>query len=131
MAAHGGLGTAHCPAPAPPGAKMREAGREISICQNELPVASSAALAIQLLANQTSPSQAAMCAERVLRVQQALDALDATDREILALRNCEQLSREEAAQVLGIAVGTAAQRYVRALKRLKTALAELPGGEEA
>ena len=50
------------------------------------------------------------------------------DREVLALRHYEQLSNGEAAQVLGIQERAAAKRYVRALKRLKQVLAEMPGG---
>ena len=54
--------------------------------------------------------------------------MDPTDREVLALRHFEQLTNGEAAQVLGIQERAAAKRYVRALKRLKEMLAELPGG---
>ena len=42
-----------------------------------LPEASSAALAAQLLGNHTSPTQAAVRAERMLRLQEALNPLDA------------------------------------------------------
>ena len=65
-----------------------------------------------------------------LRLQEALNSLDPIDREILSLRHFEQLSRAEAAQVLGIEEGTAAKRYFRALKRLKDTLADMPGGLE-
>ena len=40
----------------------------------------------------------------------------------------EQLSNGEAAQVLGIQERAAAKRYVRALKRLREMLADMPGG---
>ena len=112
------------------GTHMRDAGREVSLQAGAMPPASSAALAAQLLGRLTSPTQAALRAERVLRVQEALNALDPIDREILALRHCEQCSRAEAAQVLGINEAAAAQRYVRALKRLKAVLADMPGGLE-
>jgi RNA polymerase sigma-70 factor, ECF subfamily len=111
------------------GAQMRDARREVPLGPAALPAASSALLAAQLLGKQTSPTQAAVRAERLLRVQEALGQLDPTDREILSLRNFEQLSRSEAAQALGIEEA-AAKRYVRALKRLKAALADLPGGLE-
>ena len=55
-----------------------------------------------LLGQQTSPTQAALRAERLLRVQEALNSLDPIDREVLSLRHFEQLNRAEAAQVLGI-----------------------------
>ena len=110
--------------------KMRDAGQEVSLYRGALPMASSAALAAQLLGRHTSPTQAALRAERILRVQEALNALDPIDREVLALRHFEELDRAEAAQVLGISEAAAAKRYVRALKRLKEVLAELPGGLE-
>jgi RNA polymerase sigma-70 factor (ECF subfamily) len=112
------------------GAQMRDAGREVSLFREALPAASSAALAAQLLGKYTSPSQAAVRAERVLRLQEAINTLDPLDREVLALRHFEELSRSEAAQVLGIEEAAAAKRYFRALKRLRNLLAELPGGLE-
>lgn len=112
------------------GAKMRDAGMEISLYRGALPEASSAALASMLLGKQTSPTQAAQRAERMLRVQEALNSLEPIDREVLALRHFEQLSRAETAQVLGIAQEAGAKRYFRALKRLKDVLATMPGGRE-
>jgi RNA polymerase sigma-70 factor (ECF subfamily) len=112
------------------GTKMRDARREVSLFREALPEASSAALAAQLLGQHTSPSEAAVRAEQLLRVQEAVNRLDALDREIISLRHFEQLSRAEAAQVLGIEEAAAAKRYVRALKRLKDTLASMPGGLE-
>jgi RNA polymerase sigma-70 factor (ECF subfamily) len=112
------------------GTQMRDPRREVALYLGALPEASSAALAAQLLGKQTSPSQAALRAERMLRVHEALNRLDPLDREIISLRDFEQLSRAEAAQVLGIAEAAAAKRHVRALARLKQALADLPGGLE-
>jgi RNA polymerase sigma-70 factor (ECF subfamily) len=112
------------------GTRMRDAGQEISLYQGALPRASSSELASMLLGRHTSPTQAAQRAERMLRVQEALNSLDSIDREVLALRHFEQLSRAEAAQVLGITPEAGAKRYFRALKRLKDALATLSGGWE-
>jgi RNA polymerase sigma-70 factor (ECF subfamily) len=112
------------------GSQKRAAGREVSFYSGALPIASSAALAAQLLGKHTSPTQAAVRAERLLRLQDALNSLDAMDREILSLRHFEELTRREAAQVLGIEEAAAAKRYVRAMKRLKEVLSELPGGAE-
>lgn len=112
------------------GTRMRNAGLEISLYQGAVPEASSAALASMLLGRHTSPTQAAQRAERMLRVQEALNSLDPIDREVLALRHFEQLGRADAAQVLGISQETGAKRYFRALKRLKDVLATLPGGWE-
>jgi RNA polymerase sigma-70 factor (ECF subfamily) len=107
------------------GTAMRDAGREISIYHGALPEASSAALASMLLGRHTSPTQAAQRAERMLRVQEALNSLDPIDREVLALRHFEQLGRAEAAMVLGISQDAGAKRYFRALKRLKDLLATM------
>jgi RNA polymerase sigma-70 factor (ECF subfamily) len=112
------------------GVHMRDAGREVSLYRHAMPAASSTALAAQLLGRLTSPSNAAVRAERIIRVQEAINALEPIDREILSLRHCEQLTRAEAAVALGIEEAAAAQRYVRALKRLKSVLAEMPGGLE-
>jgi RNA polymerase sigma-70 factor (ECF subfamily) len=109
-------------------AQMRDAGREVSLYREAMPAASSAALAAQLLGKHTSPTQAAIRAERMLRLQEALNTMDATDREVLTLRHFEQLNRTEVAQVLGITEDAAAKRYIRALKRLKEILATMPGG---
>jgi RNA polymerase sigma-70 factor (ECF subfamily) len=113
------------------GTQMRDAGLEVSLYRGALPAASSAALAAQLLGQQTSPTQAAVRAERLLRIQEALNSLDPLDREILSLRHFEQLSRTESAQALGVTDAAASKRYIRALKRLKTILADMPGGLEA
>jgi RNA polymerase sigma-70 factor, ECF subfamily len=112
------------------GTRIRDAGLEISFYQGALPRASSAALASMLLGRHTSPTLAPQRAERMLRVQEALNSLDSLDREVLALRHFEQLGRAEAALVLGITQDAGAKRYFGALKRLKDVLATMPGGWE-
>jgi RNA polymerase sigma-70 factor (ECF subfamily) len=112
------------------GTQKRDAGLEVSLYRGALPAASSAALAAHLLGKHTSPTQAAVRAERLLRVQEALNSLDPLDREIISLRHFEQLNRAESAQALGIEEAAASKRYVRALKRLKQVLADMPGGLE-
>lgn len=112
------------------GTAMRDAGLEVSLHREALPQASSVALASVLLGRHTSPTQAAQRAERLLRIQGALDSLAPIDREILALKHFEELSRAETAEVLGIRPEAAARRYFRALKRLKEVLTSMPGGWE-
>jgi RNA polymerase sigma-70 factor (ECF subfamily) len=104
------------------GAKARDARREISIDQEAFPEATSAALAAQLLGCLTSPTEAAVRAERRARLQVALENMDPIDREILALRHFEQLSNVEAAEVLGIQTSAASKRHLRALQRLRQIL---------
>jgi RNA polymerase sigma-70 factor (ECF subfamily) len=101
------------------GVQARDAGREISLYRDAMPGASSAALAARLLGRLTSPSQAAAKAELKVRIQEALNSMDAIDREVLALRHFEQLSNCETAQVLGIRESAASNRYIRALDRLR------------
>jgi RNA polymerase sigma-70 factor (ECF subfamily) len=110
------------------GAAARDAGREISLYRGALPETTSAALAAHLLGRLTTPSQAALRAERKIRLQEALNSLDAIDREVLALRHFEELSNAEAAAVLGLDKSAASKRYARALIRLKEILASLPSG---
>ncbi len=110
------------------GTQKRDAGREVSIYRTEVPNASSAALATQLLGRQVSPSQAAQRAECRLRLQRALDAMEPIDREVLVLRHFEELTNSETAQVLEISSTAANNRYVRALRRVKDILANMPGG---
>ena len=109
------------------GAKMRDAAQEVSLHRGPMPAASSASLAAQLLGRLTSPSQAAIKAETQLRVQEILNKMDPSDREVLALRHFEQLTNAEVAQTLGLNESTASSRYLRALKRLKDELSQYPG----
>src|SRR5262245_7878686 len=109
------------------GVKARDAGREVAFYRG-YPAASSAALAARLMGKLTTPSQAAVKAELKIRVQQALNAMEAIDREILTLRHFEQLSNSETALVLGIKEPAACNRYFRALERLRSILGEMSEG---
>jgi RNA polymerase sigma-70 factor (ECF subfamily) len=112
------------------GAQMRDAGLEVSLQHGALPQVTSQSLAEHLLGKLTTASQAAMRAELKLRVQEALNSMDPHDREVLILRHFEDLTNGEAAQVLGIKPAAAANRYVRALRRLREVFQEMPGGFE-
>jgi RNA polymerase sigma-70 factor (ECF subfamily) len=109
------------------GAKMRDAGLEVSIYRGSMPRASSASLAELLMGRLTTASRAAIRGETQLRVQAALNSMDPTDREVLVLRHFEMLSNEETARVLGIKRSAASNRHIRALRRLEGILAEDPG----
>jgi len=112
------------------GAKMRDAGMEVSLYRGALPEASSIMLAGQLLGQLTTASQVAIRAEVRLQVQAALNSLEPLDREVLALRHFEQLNNEETALALGIKKSAASNRYVRSLARLKEILSAIPGFAE-
>jgi RNA polymerase sigma-70 factor (ECF subfamily) len=112
------------------GVQMRAADREVTLHRGGLPEADSISLAAQLLGKLTTPSQAAIKAETRLYVQEALNSMDPIDREVLALKHFEQLSTSEIAEVLGLSKAGAGSRYLRAIKRLKEILSQLPGFEE-
>jgi RNA polymerase sigma-70 factor, ECF subfamily len=112
------------------GSQMRDAGQEVSLHRGPFPQANSVSLAAQLLGKMTSASKAAIRAEHKLIVQEALNAMDPIDREVLALRHFEHLSNDETAQVLGLSKSAASNRYIRALKRLKEILSSIPGLKE-
>jgi RNA polymerase sigma-70 factor (ECF subfamily) len=109
------------------GTEMRDAAQELSLYRGALPEANSVSLAAQLLGTVTSPSQNAIRAETRIYVQEALNAMDPVDREILALKHFEQLSTSEIARVLGLSKAGAGSRYLRAIKRLRTTLSQIPG----
>lgn len=109
------------------GAQIRSVSQEISIHPIALPSASGPRLAEHLIGPMTSPSQAAMRNEFVSRMDEALRCLEPLDREVLALRHLEELGNNEVAEFLGIHKAAASKRYVRALERLKEALARFPG----
>jgi RNA polymerase sigma-70 factor, ECF subfamily len=101
---------------------------DISLYRGALPEATSISLAAHLLGRGGSDDdRAAARAEQKLLLQEALNAMEPLDREVLTLRHCEQLSNDEAATVLGIPRSQASEAYIRALKRITFVLASLPG----
>jgi len=108
------------------GTQMRDAAREISIHGHRSPQATSVSLAARLLGQFTSPSGAAIRDEMARQLEQAIDAMNPLDREVLALRHFEELTNSEVAEVLEIQPKAASIRYVRAIKRLKEILSQLP-----
>jgi RNA polymerase sigma-70 factor (ECF subfamily) len=108
------------------GARMRSADNEVSLQQTALPQVSSELLALQLLGSLTSPTRAVARAETRLRLQEALNAMEPLDREVVVLRHFEDMSNAEIAQVLSISPSASSKRYIRAIRRLKAVLDELP-----
>jgi RNA polymerase sigma-70 factor (ECF subfamily) len=111
------------------GTQLRDVDREITLHRGDLPLADSGSLAAQLQDSLTAPSQAAIKAETRLLVQEALNAMDPIDREVLALKHFELLSLTEIAEVLGLSKAGAGGRYLRAIKRLRAILEQTPGFE--
>ena len=106
------------------GVKARDAARDVSIFTSPQPKATSAILAAHLLGQQTSPSMAASKLEMKAQVERALNSMDEIDREVLALRHFEQLSNVEVARLLDIGTTAASNRYIRAVKRLKSVMSD-------
>jgi RNA polymerase sigma-70 factor (ECF subfamily) len=98
-------------------AQRRTVFREIT-----LPLESSVDLACQLIAQQSSPSQALLHNELRRRVQSAIASLEDEDREVILMRDFEGMANHDVAQVLGISASGATRRYGRAIFRLKQIL---------
>lgn len=99
---------------------------DVSLYRGSLPEATSVSLAAHLLGRGGGDDQQAARAEQKLLLQEALNAMDPLDREVLTLRHCEQLNNDEAATVLGVPPAQASEAYVRALKRITVILTTLP-----
>src|SRR4051812_25743713 len=114
------------------GTRMRDAGREVAMNPNPARGSGADATSVALLAgftgHATGPGTAAAGAEAGARLREAIGAMAEIDREVLALRHFEQLTNAEVAATLDIGERAAKERYVRALQRLREALAEMPGG---
>lgn len=91
------------------------------------PDSSTMELAIQLCDPGLTPAAAATQREIAVKVEDAIERLGDTDREIILMRHYEHLSNQEIAEVLGVNPPAASMRYLRALRKLK----ELFEDEEA
>ena len=112
------------------GAQVRDAEREQSLGHVCGLQTTTAALAVQLAGDLTSPSQAAAREETYHLLDQAIAAMEPIDREVLALRHFEELTNSEVAEVLQIQQKAASIRYMRAVRRLKEILRQIPGFQE-
>lgn len=106
-------------------AGIRDARKEVSLQQQMSAAHTSLAIAARLVANATGASELVRRAEQIERLETKLNELDATDREVIALRHFEELSNQETASVLGIQPAAASKRYVRAMARLSEMMLEL------
>ncbi len=103
--------------------RKRSVSREEALSM-PLPDDSVVRLARRLLAHGSSPSQALIHDELRERLRRALDQLAPHDREILVMRNLEQLPVAEIAAILGLTEGAVKVRHLRALQRLRSILGE-------
>jgi len=109
------------------GAQKRDVRREVRPNRRVFSASTSFQIADVLLADMSSPSQAALKEELASKLHEALESLKEIDRDILVLRHFEELSNLEAAEVLEIEAKTASMRYFRALTRLRSILVQIPG----
>jgi RNA polymerase sigma-70 factor (ECF subfamily) len=101
------------------GTQKRSAEQERAAAGAVGPDASAMSLAEQVVGTMTSPSLVAARSETAARLAAALEEMDAIDREVIVLRHFEELTNQEAAEVLGISKAACSKRYVRALGRLQ------------
>ena len=73
-------------------------------------------------AEQETPEDATVTQEFVNRVAECMEQLNEKHREILILRNVQNLAYEEIAEILGISVGTVKSRIARARESLRELL---------
>ena len=98
--------------------EKRDAHRELPLASSPYGQTTSISIARLLLDDITSPSQAAVRAEEVQQLQSALESMNETDREVIAMRHFEHLSNQQLAEVLEISPTAASNRYVRAAAKL-------------
>ena len=59
-------------------------------------------------------------------LQEALNAMEPTEREIIAMKHFEQLTISDISEVLQVPRATIGRRYLSAMKRLREVLKEYP-----
>ena len=101
------------------GAEKRDVRKEVKLRSNNESGRTSMALAAHIVAQLSSPSMLMQRAEQIATLEATLSEMNELDREVIALRNFEELSNLETAKTLGIEPAAASKRYLRALKRLR------------
>ena len=106
-------------------AQRRSVSREEYVSP-KLPDESVLRLAGRFAASGTSPSQKLVREESRQQVRNALARLNSSDRDILIMRYVERLAVADVAAALDISEGAAKVRHLRALRRLRAILGQLP-----
>ena len=96
----------------------RNANRERDIPSMDYGQTSCLSIARFLLDDRTSPSMAAARSEEFEQLQSALQSMNETDREVLAMRHFEQLNNLQVAESLNLSPTAASNRYIRAVAKL-------------
>ncbi len=108
------------------GERTEDNVQEIRLYSRPMPAITATSIAAQLLGDRGA-NEAAAKAQMQLGLQTAVNSMEMLDREILALRNFEELSNEETASVLRLSSADATVRYLQAMRRLNKLLASIPG----
>ncbi len=103
-------------------AQRRSLDREQPMLAARLADHSSIELAGQLIDPELTPASAALQHELQRRLEAAIATLSEDDREVIMMKHYEQMSNQEIAQFLELSEPAASMRYLRALRRLKSAL---------
>jgi RNA polymerase sigma-70 factor, ECF subfamily len=107
-------------------AGRRSLDRETHFAQSDLSNQSAIDLGNLLFDRQLTPAAAATHHELEVRFQSALDTLDEGDQEIVLMRHFEQLSNQQTAEALQLSEPAASMRYLRAMRRLRALLDDVP-----
>ena len=102
------------------GAQARDARREVGMPRPQ--PAETSFFVAEFTDSGTLPDGKVMRGELQQKVASALEGMPALDREVLVLRHFEQMSNADVAAELEITREAASKRYLRALKRIKSAL---------
>ena len=105
-------------------AEMRDVRKEVALQPAGPSPHTSMAIAAHLIGKMTAVSEMVQRAERIEKLEATLNQMDATDREVIALRHFEELSNVETAKVLGIETAAASKRYIRAMAKLAELMKE-------
>jgi RNA polymerase sigma-70 factor (ECF subfamily) len=104
-------------------AQRRSLDREQSILPAALADHSSMELAAQFIDRELTPASEAIRHELQQRLHSAVASLDEDDRDVILMRHFEQLSNQDVAAALELTEAAASMRYLRAVRRLRAALA--------
>jgi RNA polymerase sigma-70 factor (ECF subfamily) len=104
----------------------RSIDREQSMAPKGPPDQSTMDLANQFRDRALTPAAAATQREMAQQIEAAVMLLRENDREIILMRHYEQMDNQDVAQALGLTEPAASMRYLRALKRLREIIEEMP-----
>ncbi|QDS92814.1 RNA polymerase sigma factor [Roseimaritima multifibrata] len=107
--------------------QKRDARRDLSLECQVGENATSMSIAVALLANGTSQLGQLIRKEQTAKLLERLSEMDAVDQEIIAMRVFEGLTNGEAAEALDITKRAASKRFVRAIRRLRIVISDIPG----